>query len=148
MPVSLADIRNALATIEGGTPGIKAAFRYAPTAPSPLPAFVNFLERGTYTTPRYPGQRDGEHHIRAVALVALQADTSDAERIAEPIIDDFTSRLDQHKTLDNTSGVIEASVEGWEFGPVTLQTSEPSYLGVSFDVRINTIEQVAYASSG
>ena len=95
------------------------------------------------------GLREGEHHIRAVALEALQADGADAERQAESIIEAFVYRLDQHKTLDGTAGVIEAAVEGYEYGPVTLQTQEQPYLGVSFDVRINVIEAgVTYASSG
>lgn len=151
MPLSIGTMRAALATIESATtssPPIRAAFQYAPTLPTPLPCFVNFIENGNYVTPRYPGQREGEHHIKAVALVALQADSADAERTAESIIEAFTDRLDQHKTLDGTAGVIEAAVESYDYGPVNMQTNEQPYLGVSFDVRIITIEQVTYNSSG
>ena len=153
MPLSIGDMRLALATIEAGTtssPPIRKAFQYAPTLPTPLPCFVNFIDHGNYVTPRIgQGIREGEHRVRAVALVALQADSADAERTAESIIEAFVHRLDQHKTLDGTAGVIEASVESYEYGPVTLQQDQQPFLGVSFDVRINTVEEgVTYASSG
>ena len=153
MPLDIGTMRAALATIEAGTtssPPIRKAFQYAPTLPTPLPCFVNFIDRGDYVTPRIgQGVRESEQHIRAVALVALQADGADAERTAESIIEAFVHRLDQHKTLDGTAGVIEAAVEGYDYGPVTLQQDQQPFLGVSFDVRINTVEEgVTYASSG
>lgn len=142
------EILSALTLIEAGTPGIRKAFEYAPTLVSPLPAFVNFIEGGDYITPRMMGLREAEQRIRSVAAIALQADSSDAERIARKLVDDFVTRLDQHKTLDGTAGVLDANVVKWEYGPVSFQNNEQQFLGVSFEVSVRTIETVTFQSSG
>ena len=117
-----------------------------------MPAFLNFYERSEYLWPRESnGIREGVHHIRALAVVALQTDSAQAERVARPLMGSFVDRLDQHKTLDGypTSGeVIEAAVESAEYGPVSLIQSDQPFLGVSFAVRVRTFETVIYRSTG
>ena len=147
-----------LSLIEAGTTGIttadsiKKAFDYAPNAITPLPCFLNFYERSEYLWPRESnGIREGVHHIRALAVIALQADSAQAERVARPLMGSFVDRLDQHKTLDDyttSCEVIEAAVESAEYGPVSLHQQEQPFLGVSFAVRIRTFETVVYRSTG
>ena len=152
------EIITGLSLIEAGTTGItaadsiKKAFDYAPNAISPLPCFINFYDRSEYKWPRESnGIREGVHYIRALALVALQSDSAQAERVARPLMGSFVDRLDQHKTLDSyptSCEVIEAAVESAEYGPVSLHQSEQPFLGVSFTVAIRTFESVTYRSSG
>lgn len=132
--------------------GIRKAFEYAPTLVSPLPAFVNFYQGADRDWPRTAqGMRESVLRVQTVALVALQADSANAERIARPIDNGFTDLLDQHKQLDNlvTAGeVIEAAVVASEYGPYTLHTNGETYLGVEFDVRVRVMEIIKYRSTG
>jgi hypothetical protein len=146
----LGEIVRQLALVERGTPGIASAHEYAPTVPAPLPAFVNIIDSGEVVAPRLgQGVREATHRIKAVALIALQADLRDAERRARPLITDFIERLDSYKTLNNAADVLSADVVSYEYGPYSYQGSEQPYVGVQFTVAVETVETgVAFGTTG
>lgn len=146
----LGEIVRQLAAVEATVPGIAKAFEYAPTLPAPLPCFVNIIDSGEVVTPRVgQGVREATHRIRAIALIALQADAADAERKARPLISDFIEQLDRYKTLNGSADVLSADVVSYEYGPYTYQGGEQPYLGVQFGVAVETVETgVTYGTTG
>lgn len=146
----LGEIVRQLAVVERGTPGIASAHEFAPNMPSPLPAFVNVIDSGEVVTPRLgQGVREATHRVKAVALVAFQADLKDAERRARALITDFIERLDRYKTLNGAADVLSADVISYEYGPYQYQAQEQPYVGVQFAVAVTTVETgVVFGTTG
>lgn len=146
-------IVTALAAVEKQVPGVKQAFSKAPPGPiAPLPAFINLVGPGSVVTPRIgQGVRESTVNIKAICLVALQADSADAERLIRPLIYDFIETLDNpYKTLGGAAHVLSADVTGWdEPGPYTVGGQEAPYLAVPFNVEV-TVHEVGttYSSTG
>ena len=148
--MDLGEIVRELAVVEARTPGIKKAFEFAPNLPTPLPCFINVIDSGDVVTPRLgQGLREATHRIKAVALIAHQADLKDAERDARALIADFIETVDAWKTLNGAADVLSADVVSYDYGPYTYQGSEQPYVGVQFIVAVNTVEVgVAFGSTG
>ncbi len=147
--MGMPEIRAELAKIERTVPGIKAAFAYPSGAIAPLPAFINVMDSGEFTTPRMMGWRETVHLIKAKALVQYQADLEDAERKIEQLVYDFVNVLDKYKTLNATERVIDADVLRYEAGPLSLPGQAQDYVGVSFDVQVREFETgVVYSTTG
>ena len=146
-------IVTALAEVEKRVPGVKNAFAKAPPGPiAPLPAFINLVGSGSVVTPRIgQGVRESTVTIKAIALIAYQADSQDAERIIRPLIYDFIETLDNpYKTLGGAADVLSADVTGWEEpGPYTVFGQEQPMLAVPFNVEV-TVHEVGttYSSTG
>lgn len=146
------EIVRQLAIVEKNVAGIKQAFQYAPTGTiAPLPAFINILGPGSVLTPRMgQGVRESTVHIKAIALVAYQADSEDAERIVRPLVYNFVNTLDKYKTLNGTANVLSADVTGWDDpGPYTVGGQEGPYYAVPFTVEVMVHEVgTTYGTTG
>lgn len=128
-----------LVAVEKTVAGVRQAFQYAPSADiSPLPAFINLIGPGEVETPRIgQGVRQSIVNIKAICLVALQADSADAERIIRPLVFDFVEQVDKYKTLNGAASVLSADVTGWdEPGPYTVGGQSAPYLAVPFNVQV------------
>jgi hypothetical protein len=148
--MTMSDIRAQLAAVEKSTPGVMQAFAYPPDAAiGPLPAFINVMDSGEFTTPRMQGWREAVHVLKAKCLVQYQSDLESAERKVQQMVYDFTNELDQAKTLRGSERVIDADVLGYEAGTITLPNQEQSFVGVTFDVQVRELEVgVIYSSTG
>jgi len=148
--MSATQIREQLARIEKTVPGVKSAYAYPPDAAiGPLPAFINRMDSGEFTTPRMMGWRETVHLFKAICLIQYQADLENAERKIENMVYEFTNTLDHAKTLGDTERVLDADVLRYESGPFSLPNQEQVFIAVSFDVQVREIETpVVYSAAG
>lgn len=141
-----------LVAVEKTVVGVRQAFQYAPSADiSPLPAFINLVGPGSVVTPRLgQGVRETTLSIKAICLVAHQADSADAERIIRPLITDFVEQVDKYKTLNGATDVLSADVISWEEpGPYTVGGQAAPYLAVPFNVEVQLVEVgITYGTTG
>lgn len=146
------EIVRQLVEVEKTVPGVKQAFRYAPSGViAPLPCFINLVGSGEVVTPRIgQGVRDSTVNIKAICLVAHQADSADAERIIRPLVYDFVEQVDRYKTLNGAANALSADVTGWEEpGPYTVGGQEAPFLAVPFSVQVMVHEVgITYGTTG
>jgi hypothetical protein len=148
--MSVTQIREQLARIQRTVPGVKSAYAYPPDgAIGPLPAFINRMDSGEFTTPRMMGWRETVHVLKAICLVQYQGELADAERKIENIVYEFTNTLDHAKTLGDTERVLDADVLRYESGPFSMANQDQPFIAVSFDVQVREIETpVVYSAAG
>lgn len=151
--MSVVEIVQGLVKVEERVSGIRKAFEYAPNALNLTPCFLNVISDGDVLTPRMgQGVRETTHFIEAQALIALQADLADAEKVARPLIQNFKAAVDQDKTLGGTANVLSADVTRYRYGPIALTNAageEVRYMGVVFTVQVIELEVgTTYGSTG
>jgi hypothetical protein len=95
--MTVEQIIGALVQIEQGLPNVKAAYAVAPESVAALPAFVNYLQSGSFEFATTCETRDV--HVIACDFVCSRGTIQAAESYARPIIAAFRDALMADVTL-------------------------------------------------